>query len=81
MIICKPICCHAYRVNCLWQQTENRQGDRLTIETQTFLLFVKNQAKDHEDPAKNPAVGKSCVIEKNRSLTKNNNNYVVTPIG
>ena len=28
--------CHAYRVNRLWEEAENRCVDRLTIEPQTF---------------------------------------------
>ena len=30
-----PICCHAYRVNCVWEEAENRWVNRLTIEPQT----------------------------------------------
>jgi len=30
---------HAYRVNHLWQEAENRQGDRVTIEPQTFCYL------------------------------------------
>ena len=31
-----PICCHAYRVNYIWEEAENRWVNRLTIEPQTF---------------------------------------------
>ena len=31
-----PICCHAYRVNRLREEAENRWVNRLTIEPQTF---------------------------------------------
>ena len=31
-----PICCHAYRVNRVWEESENRRVNGLTIETQTF---------------------------------------------
>ena len=31
-----PLCCHAYRVNRLWEEAENRCADRLTIGPQTF---------------------------------------------
>ena len=31
-----PICCHAYRVNRVWEEAENRWVIRLTIEPQTF---------------------------------------------
>ena len=30
-----PICCHAYRVNRVWEEAENRWMNRLTIEPQT----------------------------------------------
>ena len=29
-----PICCHAYRVNRVWEEAENRWVNRLTIEPQ-----------------------------------------------
>ena len=42
-----PICCHAYRVNRVWEEAENRWVNRLTIETQTFCglkeIELKNQ--------------------------------------
>ena len=31
-----PICCHAYKVNRLWEEDEPWYVDRLTIEPQTF---------------------------------------------
>ena len=31
-----PICCHAYRVNRVWEEAENRWVNRLTIQPQTF---------------------------------------------
>ena len=31
-----PICCHAYRVNRIWEVAENRLVNRLTIEPQTL---------------------------------------------
>ena len=47
------ICCHAYRVNHLWEEAENRCVDRLTIEPQTIcslkeieLKTMKIQQKD-----------------------------------
>ena len=33
-----PICCHACRVNRLWEEAENQCVDRLHIEPQTFLV-------------------------------------------
>ena len=50
-----PICCHAYRVNCLWEEAENQCMDRLIIEPQTFcglkeieLKATKVQPKDQQ---------------------------------
>ena len=50
-----PICCHAYRVNRLWEEAENQCIDRLTIEPQTFcglkeieLKPTKIQRKDQQ---------------------------------
>jgi len=37
-----PICCHAYRVNCLWQEAENRQG---AIIPQTFCYLKEIELK------------------------------------
>ena len=31
-----PVCCHAYRVNRLWKETENWWVNKLTIEPQIF---------------------------------------------
>ena len=31
-----PICCHTYRVNCLWEEAENQYMNRLTIDPQSF---------------------------------------------
>jgi len=58
-----PICCHAYRINGLWKEAENRQGDRVTIEPQTFCYLKEIELKDHEDTAKNPTAGNNYVIE------------------
>ena len=44
-----PICCHAYRVNRVWEEAENRWVNRLTIEPQTFCGFERNRAKNQED--------------------------------
>ena len=50
------ICCHAYRVNCLWEEAENQYVNRLTIEPQTFCGFKVIELKP--DTAKN----QQCVI-------------------
>ena len=41
------MCCHAYRVNRLWEEVENRWENRLTIEPQTFcgLKEIKLQTR------------------------------------
>ena len=33
-----PICCHAYRVNRLWEEAENQRVDRITVEPQPFVV-------------------------------------------
>ena len=50
-----PICCHAYRVNRVWQEAENRWVNRLTIEPETFcslkeieLITRKIQRKNQQ---------------------------------
>jgi len=40
-----PICCYAYRINHLWQEVENQQGDRVTIEPQTFCYLKEIDQK------------------------------------
>ena len=40
-----PICCHAYRVNRLWEEVENRWVNRLTIEPQTFCDLKEIELK------------------------------------
>ena len=40
-----PICCHAYRVNCLREEAENRWVNRLTIEPQTFCGLKEIELK------------------------------------
>ena len=60
-----PICCHAYRVNRVWEEAENWWVDRLTIEPQTFcgLKEIENQAKNQEDTAKKSTVCNNYAIE------------------
>jgi len=45
------------------EESENQQGDRLTIKPQTFFLFERNQAEYHKDTTKNPVVGSKNMIE------------------
>ena len=40
-----PICCHAYRVNRVWEEVENRWVNRLTIEPQTFCGLKEIELK------------------------------------
>ena len=40
-----PICCHAYRVNHIWEEAENRWVNRLTIEHQTFCGLKEIELK------------------------------------
>ena len=48
-----PICCHAYRVNRLWE-AENRWVNRLTIETpQTFCGLKEIELKTRKIQRKN----------------------------
>jgi len=40
-----PICCHAYRVNRLRKEAEIWQGERVTIEPQTFCYLKEIELK------------------------------------
>ena len=40
-----PICCHAYSVNRVWEEAENRWVNRLTIEPQTFCGLKEIELK------------------------------------
>ena len=40
-----PICCHAYRVNRVWEEVANRWVNRLTIEPQTFCGLKEIELK------------------------------------
>jgi len=50
-----PLCCHAHRANCKWQEAENLHRGRLTIEPQNFcglkeieLKTIKIQRKNQQ---------------------------------
>ena len=43
-----PICCHAYRVNRVWEEAENRWVNRLTIEPQTFCGLKEIELKSRK---------------------------------
>ena len=57
-----PICCHAYRVNRVWEEAENRWVNRLTIEPQTFYDLKKFELKSRRYNEK-PTVCNNYVIE------------------
>ena len=40
-----PICCHAYRVNRVWEEAENRWVNRLTFEPQIFCALKEIELK------------------------------------
>jgi len=46
-----PMCCHTYRINCLWQEIENQQGNRLTIEPQMFCYLSWRPWRCSEKPS------------------------------
>ena len=48
-----PICCHAYRVNRIWEEAENRWVNRLTIEPQTFCGLKEIELKTRKIQRKN----------------------------
>ena len=48
-----PICCHAYRVNHMWEEAANRWENRLTIEPQTFCGLKEIELKTRQIQRKN----------------------------
>ena len=63
-----PICCHAYRVNRVWEEAENRWVNRLTIEPQTFCGLKEIELKTRKIQRKN----QQCVtIMQSRLAIKN----------
>ena len=48
-----PICCHAYRVNRVWEEAENRWMNRLTVEPQTFCGLKEIELKPRKIQRKN----------------------------
>ena len=48
-----PICCHAYRVNRLWEEAKNRWVNRLIIEPQTFCGLKEIELKTRKIQRKN----------------------------
>ena len=48
-----PICCHAYRVNRVWEEAGNRWVNRLTIEPQTFCGLKEIELENRKIQRKN----------------------------
>ena len=48
-----PICCHAYRVNRLWEEAENQCMDKLTIKPQPFCSLKEIELKTTKIQQKN----------------------------
>ena len=69
-----PICCHAYRVNCLREEAENLWVNRLTIEPQTFCGLKKIELKTWKIQRKN----QQCVTITQLRLA-NKKRLLVTP--
>ena len=68
-----PICCHAYRVNRVWEEAENRWVNRLTIEPQTFCGLKEIKLKNRKIQRKN----QQCVtITQSRLANKKKNDYL-----
>ena len=66
-----PICCHAYRVNRVWEEAENRWVNRLTIEPQTFCGLKEIELKTRKIQQKNQqcvTITQSRLANKKRLL-------------
>ena len=59
-----PICCHAYRVNRVWEEAENRWVNRLTIEPQTFCGLKEIELKNRKIQRKNQQCVTITLIKK-----------------
>ena len=62
-----PICCHAYRVNRVWEEAENRWVNRLTIEPQTLCGLKEIELKTRTMQRKNQQY---VTITQSRSANK-----------
>ena len=67
-----PICCHAYRVNRVWEEAENRWVNRLTIEPQTFCGLKEIELKNRKIQRKN----QQCVTITQSRLANKKNDYL-----
>ena len=58
-----PICCHAYRVNRVWEEAENWWVNRLTIEPQTFCGLKEIELNyDLQNPEKFSICGQTIFL-------------------
>ena len=69
-----PICCHAYRVNRVWEEAETRLVNRLTIEPQTFCGLKEIELKTRKIQRKN----QQCVTTTQSRLA-NEKRLLATP--
>ena len=69
-----PICCHAYRVNHVREEAENRWVNRLTIEPQTFCGLKEIELKTRKIQRKN----QQCVTTTQSRLASKKR-LLVTP--
>ena len=67
-----PICCHAYRVNRVWEEAENRWVTRLTIEPHTFCSLKEIELKTRKIQRKN----QQCVTITQSRLANKKNDYL-----
>ena len=67
-----PICCHAYRINCVWEEAENRWVNRLTIEPQTFCGLKEIELKTRKIQRKN----QQCLTIMQSRLANKKNDYL-----
>ena len=66
-----PICCHAYRVNRVWKESENRWVYRLNIEPLTFCGLKEIELKTRKIQRKNQqcvTITQSRLVIKKRLL-------------
>ena len=70
-----PICCHAYRVNRVWEEAENRWVNRLTIEPQTFCGLKEIELKNRKIQRKN----QQCVTITQSRLANKKKRLLATP--
>ena len=66
-----PICCHAYKVNRVWEEAENRWLNRLTIKPQTFCGLKEIELKTRKVQRKNQqcvTITQSRLANKKRLL-------------